>query len=514
MADNIKESDISEEELYRAIVERILAAEGRFKTSVMDLIQDVCKSRFGRDLSPRDLDMTDMFFRISDGARENGYAMRAVPSPADEREGSPESFEYYFYPSRKDGNKKLKQKSEVIILSRMYVGSYLEENIGHEVINLFKSDNGNNYIYVNEDGRINPKYDDSVRAVLLVKYVEPGVMEVVAKAEELEQILYWSGDKNKEISAQEKYIEDNHVTYGDVSINKIYTDQQYGIITFKTNHLRLPVKQLYLIEDPAKCQSYENYVLLPEKHFSSQSLKMYYPKDGLPKDYNALVEMLASKDLWEMENTTQNIDLNDQELTGRGKCFLNIIKKEYDELVYSNLFVYFFERNRKVFTDFAGEVLQVKDFSKNYVIRREYHNIDLLIEGESHVLVIENKIKSKINGERHDVYSEKTQSQLEEYYKVATKEFADKDVKFFIFSPDYNDINLEKYASGEHYKPINYSAIYEFYKKRAGEMLHMEYFKEFLDALQIHSKKTDVSNFDVMKERFISRIKQIREVQL
>ena len=137
-----------------------------------------------------------------------------------------------------------------------------------------------------------------------------------------------------------------------------------------------------------------------------------------------------------------------------------------------------------------------------------------MIEGESHVLVIENKIKSKINGERHDVYSEKTQSQLEEYYKVATKEFADKDVKFFIFSPDYNDINLEKYASGEHYKPINYSAIYEFYKKRAGEMLHMEYFKEFLDALQIHSKKTDVSNFDVMKEMFISRIKQIREVQL
>ena len=31
----------------------------------------------------------------------------------------------------------------------MYVGSYLEENIGHEVINLFRDDHGNNYIYVN-----------------------------------------------------------------------------------------------------------------------------------------------------------------------------------------------------------------------------------------------------------------------------------------------------------------------------------------------------------------------------
>ena len=34
----------------------------------------------------------------------------------------------------------------------MYAGSYLEENIGHEVINLFKDDEGSNYIYVNKDG--------------------------------------------------------------------------------------------------------------------------------------------------------------------------------------------------------------------------------------------------------------------------------------------------------------------------------------------------------------------------
>ena len=40
---------------------------------------------------------------------------------------------------------------ETIILNRMYAGSYLEEHIGHEVINLFKADDGSNYIYVNEE---------------------------------------------------------------------------------------------------------------------------------------------------------------------------------------------------------------------------------------------------------------------------------------------------------------------------------------------------------------------------
>ena len=36
----------------------------------------------------------------------------------------------------------------VIILTRMYVGSYLQNHIGHEIINLFRDDNGNNYIYI------------------------------------------------------------------------------------------------------------------------------------------------------------------------------------------------------------------------------------------------------------------------------------------------------------------------------------------------------------------------------
>lgn len=92
---------------------------------------------------------------------------------------------------------------DVMILTRMYVGRYLEENIGHEVINLFRDDEGRNYIYVNHDGTINPKYNDRVKAILLVKHVEKGVLEVIAKAEELEQVLYKSG--NIEIDSKKDY---------------------------------------------------------------------------------------------------------------------------------------------------------------------------------------------------------------------------------------------------------------------------------------------------------------------
>ena len=49
--------------------------------------------------------------------------------------------------------------TEVIILNRMYVGDYLGDNIGHEVINLMKPDKGKyNYVYLNARGDLNKKF--------------------------------------------------------------------------------------------------------------------------------------------------------------------------------------------------------------------------------------------------------------------------------------------------------------------------------------------------------------------
>lgn len=49
------------------------------------------------------------------------------------------------------------------------------------------------------------------------------------------------------------------------------------------------------------------------------------------------------------------------------------------DIVYSNMLAYFFYQNRKVFTDFVREVLKVKVFSQKYIIKREYHKVDLLV---------------------------------------------------------------------------------------------------------------------------------------
>ena len=237
----------------------------------------------------------------------------------------------------------MKKTDDVIILSRMYVGKYLEENIGHEVINVFRSDNGNNYIYVSKDGRINNDFDDKVSAVILVKAVEKGVMEVVAKAEELEQVLYKTGNSEEESAKQVDYVDENKVNYGGVPIYKVHNDtvDEKKTITFKTNKIRLVKEPVYLIEEKDKLEYYDKSVFLPEKHFSSQSLKMYYTPEKQPEDFIELKRFISDESYWEKDNTTEKIDISDQSIARR-TTFLNIIRKDYDELAYSNLLAHFF----------------------------------------------------------------------------------------------------------------------------------------------------------------------------
>ena len=405
-----------------------------------------------------------------------------------------------------------------IILNKMYVGSYLQNNIGHEVINLFKADNGNNYIYVNKDGKTS---QENNKAVLLVRNVEEGVVEVIAKADVLENVYQVCKDKDDDEARKKvkKYIDDNNITYGGVKLYELWKDDLYPyVITFRVD-LRMVKEPFYLIEpvenkDKTKNPRYENHIFLPEKHFKSQSLKIYYTKKEQPQAYNELERLLEDSSYWETENTTQKPNVDEYGALKAHDNILSVIKKEYDELVFSNLLAYFFEKDKHLFSKFADEVLGIQDFSNQFnIVRESNNNIDLWIESDKHILVIENKIKSKINGERHDLESEEIQSQLKKYYDYAADQASKeaKQFKCFIISPDYNRLDISKYEAGTNYTIIPYSKIYDFYFRYAGEMIYINYFSEFLDALKKHSMTIDNSNFEDMKRKFISTIKGIRE---
>lgn len=411
--------------------------------------------------------------------------------------------------------------SKEILLNRMYSGNYLTtgNNIGHEVINLFKCDNGKNYIYILSDGSVAKEHNDKISAVLLVRWIGNRSMEILAKAISLKQVLYRrsSGRSDrKELHAEQlKFIKENKITYGGVRLDSLFQGNLYQgqldydsfFVTYEAGDVIKPLRPIYITDKPNELLSDATYLLNGVK-FSTQSPKMYYAEGTTA--YTTLEKIINDNALWEQENTTETIEAN-RYWNDDNFNFLKIIRKEYDELAFSNLLAHYFAQAPAIFENFCKEVLGVDDVDNSYTIEREtMDNIDLLIQDGKNVIVIENKIKSGINGVRHDIHSEEIQSQLCKYHEYAKSISLGRLVSCFIFSPDYNYFNIENYKSGQYYKVIKYSKIYDFFMKQDKAMFD-KYFDDFLKALHKHTLAVDGELFEEMRRRFATKIIKVNE---
>ena len=477
----------------------------------------------------------------------------------------------------------IKDENEILI-NKMYVGSYLENenNIGHEVINLLRADgevdkngDGQNYIYIQPYGTMEKEHNNKIDTIVLVRNTGiPDALEVLGQAWELEQIAKiekTSHKKEIENIAKEQfsYIKRNKITYNRKLLNEIYCGDslaQEVFISFKANKLRKPQKPIFLyfgLDDNRNLKILKNKgtviklnsqdinsdtVIVKTVDMAKASLKMYF-KNGKVKAtknkhfpsrkfidqtsaFKALKTMLEDITLWEDKNTTQDaLDILYYYQYDHNN-FIDILDKQNAEATYSNFFKHIFDANKELFKKFADEVLGIKDIDDKYTVEREEGHIDLLISDKNNVIVIENKIKSGINGIKYDIYGEEIGSQLLDYYEYVngrkkqkmnnktqyvedeylTNKFKNKNKVFFIFAPDYNKIDTEKinYIPST-YKIIPYSKIFEFYDKyretygSSTSSPIILYYWEFLYAIQKHIKDVDnVLEIDTYK-KFIKK---------
>lgn len=308
---------------------------------------------------------------------------------------------------------------------------------------------------------------------------------------------------------QRDYIRENKVTYDGVLLDDIYYQNESPnevttvYISFKAENIFYPKQKIYLTTDE-KTNFAEKSFLLSETTFPKQALHWTYSVDS--KAYTVLSSVIQDSALWENKNKTQRISEISETSSERDFNFLKLIRKEYDELCYSNMFHYFLSEDKELFKDFMSDVLGLSTKGK-YSIQRETEHIDLLIQDDENIVVIENKIKSGINGLRHDIYGDLVQSQLLDYHKYADEHARNRKESFYIFAPNYNRIDLRNYEKSEDYKIINYSVLYDFFSKHKSEN---KYYDDFLSALKIHAKEIDNSNFEIMQERFIETINSVK----
>lgn len=417
---------------------------------------------------------------------------------------------------------------KIIALNRMYAGEYIkdENNIGHEIINLFKTDSGENYVYLQPYGNYGSAQDGRFEAILLVRGLGNGIFEVLGKAEGLTSLPvlseYCGGsryDRKEKAMAfvharQLDEVKSRAINYGGVSVDKLYRKNKNDDVciyaTFKAEKIRLPQKALYFTDDKSKEDVAKSvYYIKTENGFARQQLKMYFEEgtDG----YNTLRSVLDSDKLWQKQDTTEKIGdmlyLGDKEIT-----FLDVIKKNDDEVVFSNLIAYYLAKYKPLLKKFIDEFCDGRLSGEISVCREKYH-IDILLKDENgNCVIIENKIKSGVNGIVRNESGEIEKNQLKTYIDSLIKldSTPDEKISGLVLIPNYCRIDFGEYECSDRYKRVTYKQLYEFFKQWVfgiGDFsISDPYYVDFVKALKIHSKEVNNTLQEEMKRRFVKSI--------
>ena len=396
-------------------------------------------------------------------------------------------------------------KQRPIILNHMYSGEYLGDNIGHEIINLFKADDGNNYIYLCKDGKYTRK--DLPKYVIQVRHHCTRTLEVISIAEieskiteqEIDNIKYGGVTIVDIFKENEEQGTDTYITFKATNVIKPTPDQPV-YIAYEGNRVKVNIstpfiKPTIILNEKVVVNGKEKY------NFDvCEALRNYiYYNENQDSDYfklNSLIKNAFSNNIdWQPVSEQLGLTVKDS-----SKIYAtpgDIYGISNLELPYSNAFKFFIEKYPQLLSGIFGKICSYFDMHRNYQITRiesEWRNIDILIEVDNElVIVIENKIFSDLNGKKENEIT-----QLDKYERIITKEdkYNAYNKIFILLLPDHNNINIDNYTN---WHKLFYSSVSsyldEFVKTNNDEQL-----KDFAEMVSRHSDKD--YNYSVMKRRF------------
>ena len=408
-------------------------------------------------------------------------------------------------------------KERCILVIKMYNGDYLNEgsNIGHEVINLFRADNGRHYIYCLPGGTIGVSKDGKVTDILLVQNVGNNTLKVLARINNISSDQHIA--KHCKFSKEEiqqhviNYALEQNVTYNQKPISSIFvankykSEQDISSVNFtfevESEQYREPLLDIYLTSKTGQ-YALSNTKFRQTEYFTSAN----------KEDFRTLCALIDDDTIWQNEDTAPFV--NNRTPNPDRYTFLTLCHKEYDELSYSNMLAYYFENNPAILQDFVNKILGLP-FKAPFSVKREYKHTDILIENaDGAAIILENKIKSGING-----LSEDGRNQLDKYVEEISRQYGLENTYGFVLCPNYNIIKISNYknAANQHLiaryytkskeNVIPYTKLYDFFSIYK-ENVNDKYYEDFLKALKLHSSKSDTTLRDIMLERFLAITKK------
>lgn len=460
--------------------------------------------------------------------------------------------------SMREDEKAMNEKTKKILVNTVYNGKYGvdKNNLPHELINFFRTDNKEFYVYITPYGLLNREFFEGLETILFVNSVGNNRVEVVAMAEvggigqgdNFDEFYAISSDSTKKHPMEKKkkkgyiYYKDEHagkITYGEKPLAEIHEKnaKDNGVyVTLKVKSIRLPQKAIYIttkagVQDALFIDGFGD----TGKVVGQSMIKCYDERKDADIYSSLLKKIVEGKEWLEPEDTPTFAEAKDKIFEENN--FFKITRQQNNEVMFSNMFFYLFSKYPELLKRFAKKVLEesirkdpnkddvvVIDLSDIVLVEREKNRMDLRIIDDAYYIIIENKIKSAINGmekdeEKEDFKKEngKYISQLSKYYQEAEDQNKNdgkpRTILGFVFMPNYNPIKLENYYLGEKYVAVSYRDIYEFFLEPENAKLESEnakqdmlYLRDFISAMKKHTTDTDNEFRDELLLRLAERI--------
>lgn len=304
----------------------------------------------------------------------------------------------------KNNNNNNTNNRNVIILNKPFLGSWLENqnNIGHEVIDFLKTDNGKQFVFNNPWGACpddifvkgctpNKKEVYEAQYLVLTSEMHNGgfyILYVIELKEKLHS-LHTSKNKNVLENNQNKIktiIDKKDIVYNGKYLYDIYKNDESLFVTFEGN-------SIYKANTP---------IYVNGLSFNFQRNKGYVKSDVYQNDYNKIITVI--------NNALKNSDLIpfkpffvNQNIGQYKSTFLELIGQESNEQVYTNI-LYSILSCQDVLLDFCLCFNKNKYFDANgtFKVYRESKvvdgRMDVCAESKNQRIIIENKVYSGLNG--------------------------------------------------------------------------------------------------------------------
>lgn len=324
------------------------------------------------------------------------------------------------------------------VLNKIFTGSFLNYNLGHEIINFIKMDDGNRYIYVNPWGE---RCEESARDTEYVLHI----MKTTYKTKTYYELVAVSKVAKDDVGYMKKgEDETNDLKFRKISVRKIFEynnfDNKSHLCTFKAKAFYKPKKGIRVLfmtgQSKVGIREVDDGVVIVNLNCNPQHSRAY----SRDVDIKVLDEVVVK--YLKLNNETEAWNQYDDEL-----CYSIICDRTKLEDSTSNQIAYFLNRDSELANLFVKKFLKLNIKDKKFSIIREKNNIDLFIESDNAVIVIENKIDSGLHG-----------NQLKNYKEYIRDNYSNKEAYFYILEPSYSSIT-EKDSDG--YNIVYYDDLYK-----------------------------------------------------